>query len=196
MSKKGYIYCIRCHEEPDLVYVGSTTQRLCKRFSDHRTNYKLFLKGKYHNVSSFKVVKYETAYIELIDTVFFDEKEELRAIEGKYIREMDCVNTRVDGRTSKQYYIDNKEKILQSHKEYRDTHKEEIIQKRKDVVLVEKKRLYDKKYREEHIEELREKDRKTYVCDVCGSTSALQHKARHEKTAKHIKKLEELNANR
>ena len=38
-------------------------------------------------------------------------KEELEAREGYYIRNYDCVNKYIHGRTSKQYYNDNKNKL-------------------------------------------------------------------------------------
>ena len=32
----GKIYTIRCHDDKDLIYVGSTTQPLYKRFYEHK----------------------------------------------------------------------------------------------------------------------------------------------------------------
>lgn len=48
----GKIYCITSSQEKK-IYVGSTIQPLNKRFIRHKSNYKFFLDGKYHKVTSF-----------------------------------------------------------------------------------------------------------------------------------------------
>jgi predicted GIY-YIG superfamily endonuclease len=53
--KNGKIYCIRSHKSND-VYIGSTTQPLHKRFYHHKNNYKYWKNGKYHYVTSFKLI--------------------------------------------------------------------------------------------------------------------------------------------
>jgi hypothetical protein len=95
------------------MYIGSTTQPLCKRMAGHRKNYKRWLKGKYQYVSSFDIIKYEDAYIELLEARPCKNKDELRILEGSYIRNRQCVNKLIAGRSMKQYRIDNKEKIAQ-----------------------------------------------------------------------------------
>lgn len=51
--KNGKIYSIRSHQT-NKVYYGSTAQLLCKRIAAHRANYKLYIDGKYHYVTSFE----------------------------------------------------------------------------------------------------------------------------------------------
>jgi predicted GIY-YIG superfamily endonuclease len=43
--KNGKIYAIRSHQT-DEIYIGSTTQSLSKRFSNHKSKYKLYLEKK------------------------------------------------------------------------------------------------------------------------------------------------------
>ena len=46
----GKIYTIRCRNDDSLIYVGSTTQMLCKRFQSHKCN-KTNL-NKYYKIKS------------------------------------------------------------------------------------------------------------------------------------------------
>ena len=67
----GKIYSIRSHQT-DLIYIGSTIEtRLSARLSKHRSDYKRYImSGKFnYYVSSFEILKYNDAYIELIEEV-------------------------------------------------------------------------------------------------------------------------------
>ena len=48
------------------------------------------------------------------------------------IWKLDCVNKNVAGRTVKDWYVDNKEKLNECHKTYYVDNKEKIFEKRKD----------------------------------------------------------------
>lgn len=122
---KGKIYCIRSFQTDD-IYIGSTTQTLAQRLGKHRTNYKLYLKGKQHYYSSFELLKYDDYYIELITLYPCSCKAELEAEEGKYIRELNCVNKRIEGRTDKQYRNDNIDKKKEYNKQYYIDNKQKI----------------------------------------------------------------------
>ena len=61
-------------------------------------------------------MKYDDAYIELIEECPCNDKNELNRREGQMIREMNCVNKRIEGRTGKEYREDNKEYIKQKKK--------------------------------------------------------------------------------
>jgi hypothetical protein len=125
---KGYIYAIHSHQTTE-IYIGSTTQILCNRMAGHRRHYKSYLDGKFAYVTSFEIVKFPDAYIELIEEVEFENKQALYAREGFHIREMKCVNKCIMGRTDKEYREDNKEEIAEYQKEYRDENKAEIKEK-------------------------------------------------------------------
>ena len=62
--KRGKIYCLRSHQT-DLVYIGSTIQGLAERIGGHRRDYRKWLKDTFSYVTSFEIVKYDDAYIEL-----------------------------------------------------------------------------------------------------------------------------------
>ena len=111
---KAQIYTIRSHQTDD-IYIGSTTQLLCRRFSDHKNNYKRYLAGRYHNVTSYKIIKYEDCYIELLEAFPCETKEQLCKREGELIRSHKCVNKCIPCRTRSEHYIDNKAKINEKH---------------------------------------------------------------------------------
>ena len=111
----GRVYSIRSHQTTD-IYIGSTTQILCKRMSDHRSNYKKYLNGTFDYVSSFEILQYKDCYIELLFEGEFESKNALDRKEGEYQREMNCVNKNIAGRTPKERYEENKEKLLQKKK--------------------------------------------------------------------------------
>ena len=156
------IYCIRSYNT-DEIYIGSTCSKLCKRMSGHRKHYKRYKKGSFHYVTSFKILEYDDAFIELIKKVSCNSKEELDKLEGEEIRSRVCVNRRIEGRTNKEYYEDNKEYIKSKNKQYRKDNKESI-------------KNYMKKYRE---------DNKVKIeCSICSSLTSRSNIKRHQKSAK------------
>jgi len=113
----GKIYKIT-NNVNDYIYIGSTIKSLNQRFSEHKSNYKLYLNEKNRNVSSYKLFdKYdiENCRIELIENFPCDNRTELEQQESVYINKNKafCVNNNIPGRTQKQYIIDNKEKLKQ-----------------------------------------------------------------------------------
>jgi hypothetical protein len=90
--QKSKIYCIRSYLLPDQVYVGATTQPLSSRLSKHRHDFLRWQSGRTNFRTSFALIACGDAYIELIKNFPCNNKEELAAEEGRYIREMDCVN--------------------------------------------------------------------------------------------------------
>lgn len=163
---KGFIYIIRSHQT-DEVYYGSTTQMLCKRMAKHREAYRYWLDGKrkYTETSS-NIIQYDDAYIELIETVEFQDKKELHAREGYYIRENKCVNRCVMGRTKEVWYQDNKEAIAEKCKKYNEEHKEHIKELHKEYyqvnkeILAEKHLIRQREYRKANKELVNEQQRK------------------------------------
>jgi len=111
------IYQIVCYTTGK-VYIGSTCEpTLARRLTKHRNDYKRFMKGTYNYVYSFEVIKENNYKIELIKYFSCETKEQLSAEEGKYIRNMDCVNKQVAGRTSKEWRQDNKGKKIDTNKQ-------------------------------------------------------------------------------
>jgi hypothetical protein len=142
----GKIYTIRSYQT-DKYYIGSTTTSLAKRLSDHKSKYK---SGRM-DISSVEIVKYEDAYIELLEDYPCCSKNDLNKREGQLIRQYknECVNRCIPGRTinnnKKEYDYpgkDNKKKYYEANKD----------------VIKEKRRLY----RIENREQINQRDRERY----------------------------------
>ena len=175
----------------DEIYIGSTTkQYLSQRIDNHRRSYRAWKNKTYHFVSSFKLFDQygeNNCFIELLEAKSCSSKDELKQLEGKYIRELNCVNKRIEGRTKKEYYEDNKELILDNAKNYRVKNKEKINQYRED----NKEKILEgmKKYREENRIQLLEKKKEKFNCE-CGGKYIRSGKLVHFKTIKHCQYIE------
>ena len=170
---KAKVYCIRNYNDND-VYVGSTCQPLSKRMADHRMamnskkrdfNMSLYVKMREQGANNF--------YIELIEEYPCENKEQLRAKEGEYIRSLSTLNRRIEGRTKKEYKQDYKEQIKVQGKEYYKTRSETICAKNR-----------------QHYNEIASVK---MTCDVCGSIHNKKNKPLHLRTKKHQEALNNLN---
>ena len=142
------------------TYYGSTTKKyLCDRLSGHVYAYK-----KNENITSSKVLQYPDAKIELVELYPCNSKDELNKREGYYIKNNDCVNKYIAGRTDKQYCIDNKESISQKKKVYRDNNKELLSLQCKKWKNENKERITEcgKKYYENNKEKISQKSKLYY----------------------------------
>ena len=107
----GRIYKI-VSSECDGCYIGSTTQQLSIRFSEHKSHYKRYSVGNELYYTSFEVLKFADANIELIHEGVFDSKQDMIQLEGEVIRTTpNAMNKNVAGRTKKEHYNDNREAI-------------------------------------------------------------------------------------
>ena len=196
-------------------YIGSTCESLSQRMARHRQRYKSYLKG----ISGISTCFYlfdeygeENCKIYWIEDCPCNSKKELEAREGHHIKDNECVNKVVAGRTKQEYYKDNQSEIIQKSQNYYAQNKETISSKAKTryekdreerIKKVkqyreehkEKIQNYKKAYRQQHIEqqneyskEYRMKNWETlyqkHTCD-CGGQYSLNSKATHFKTQKH-----------
>ena len=157
--QNGKIYKIKCNKT-GLVYVGSTCEKyLSSRLSKHLGSYKKYIKEptKHPYTTSYEVLKNNDFSIELIEKVSCEIKEELLAREKYYIQSIECVNICVPCRTNKEYYDDNKEKIIAQVRNYRLQNVEKIqeYEKNRTKKRKEHKREYDLGYRNENKEKIK-----------------------------------------
>jgi len=158
--KNGKIYKLFSYDN-DLVYVGSTTQPLSKRLGEH--------KGKC-NKSCSKILfeNSNNVKIQLLEEIECDNIEQLRRLEGEYIRRLDCVNKRIAGRTEKEHYEENKEKIIEQNKKYyeknKEHRKEQMKEYNKEWMEKNKEQVkeYHKEYYEDNKEHIKEYSKKLY----------------------------------
>ena len=186
---KAKIYQIKDNTN-DNIYIGSTCGSLNQRLSRHKSDYKRFLKGLFHNVKSFDILKNNNYKIELLENCEIKTKQELLERERYYIETNECLNKNIPGRCDKQYYNDNKDKLKNRHKEYYDDNKDKIIIKKREYYEKNKDKLNNrhKEYNNKNKDKLNEK----FDCP-CGGNYSYSAKARHIKTAKHQNFLQSLN---
>ena len=110
------------------IYVGSTTKELLsQRMTAHRLNYKTWKRGNRGLTTSFLLFDeygLENCFIELLEAKECTSKDELRQLEGKYVRELVCVNKIIPGRSDKQYRDETKGKRQIYYEANRDTFNE------------------------------------------------------------------------
>ena len=111
-------------------YIGSTTEELCMRMARHRADYKKFLNGKRRlNTSSFDLFDefgVENCKIELIEYYKCDTLQELQRKEGEHIKNTECVNKKVEGRTKREWREDNRDKIKEQNRKYKEQNRDKI----------------------------------------------------------------------
>ena len=129
-------------------YMGSTCEKLCHRMARHRQKYKQFLNNPKQFISSYDLFNeygVENCKIELIEYYKCDTLQELRRREGEHIKNNECVNKCVAGRTDKEYYEDNKDKILEQTTEYQKQNKDRIKKQDKEYYVSNKDKINEKR---------------------------------------------------
>jgi len=189
---KGKIYAIRSYSTDD-VYIGSTCTTLTKRLSEHKCGYVRWLKKEHTYMTSYEVLKYGDAYIELVEECPCENKAQLNRREGEIVRSMTCVNKNVAGRTKEEYRVDNAEQLAALKRVYYKRNAEAIAAVNKR--LYEKNKEYivarHKKYNERNKARLAARAAEKVTC-ACGCVVTRGYLAKHEKTKKHEQYLNNL----
>ena len=149
----------------DRCYIGSTTETLSSRMSNHRSHYRIWLKhnkGHCRVYDLFNEFGLENCKIELLETYPCNNRSELEAREGHHQRENECVNKNKSGGMTminnadyaKQYRENNREHISELKKKRYEATKEAIAEKQKQYyetnrckILEQKKRYCEEKVR-------------------------------------------------
>ena len=162
---KGKIYTIRCRNDNSLIYVGSTIETLCKRFSVHRGHSKL--EQFKHKMLYIEVVKtgWDDWYIELHEYCPSKTLEELLKREGEVTRLIGTLNKNIAGRTMKEYYIDNRTNILNNKSQYYVENKDTINEKMKQYYINNREYIsnYKSQYYVDNKDTINEKMKQYYV---------------------------------
>ena len=157
-----------------MVYVGSTIEKLCNRFSKHKYESK-----RKPNLYFYSFVSnWDDWYIELYENFSCEDKEQLLKREGEVMREIGTLNKVIAGNKislSEQDYM----------KRYREEHKEKISELKLLNYIQNKEVLLEKA-------KLRYEINKEKVKCSCGWFTSKHHIKRHEKSQKHIELIEKL----
>jgi hypothetical protein len=138
----------------NLVYYGSTIQTISQRLADHIKLHN----GKKQKITASLVLDCEDYKMELIEEYPCNNRRQLERREGEYIKNNNCVNKVVAGRTEKEYSKDNKEKISNIGKRWREENKEKLIEYKKYYKehYPDKKKEADKNYVKNNITKIQE----------------------------------------
>ena len=153
-------------------YFGSTYNTLCKRMSKHKESYRSFLNNKCPRTSSYDLFDefgLDNCKIELVELYPCNNREELNAREGFWIKQTECVNKVIVGRTKREYYEQHKIQDAARRKLYFETHKEQESKRKQDWYQANKDRLNERasqKYQEKR-EAILAKHREKVECQ-CG----------------------------
>ena len=97
-------------------YIGSTVEQLSSRMTKHRAKYKQYVNAKYpltNSFLSFDEFGIDNCKIELVELFPCKSKAELETREGFHIRNNECVNKNITGRTKQGY----KKQCIEEHKD-------------------------------------------------------------------------------
>ena len=100
--------------------------------------------------------------------------------EGEFIREHECVNKFIPGRSKVEYAREHRPEAAARMRKFR----QQLSEEKKEAI-----RQKHKEYTEKHKEELTQKKLMKVVCAICNTPVCMASKARHEKTLKHQNKL-------
>jgi len=158
---QGKIYKIECKITYE-VYYGSTVQSLSERIRHHKSD---------RNCTAINIIDRGNYTINVIEEVPCDTLQELEARESYYIRNNECINLRVPGRTIQEWREANKVELAQKSKDYREDN-------------IEWYKQYHKEYRKANIEILKSKKSEKFTCN-CGGKYTRCNYSQHCKTEKH-----------
>ena len=189
---KGQIYKITDIAYTE-CYIGSTVQPLCNRMAEHRRHYQQYKRGtkklEYRSFNLFDKYGVEHCKIELVEAYKCETRDALVQREGYWIRlEETCLNKKVAGRSRKGYTLETKDIKREYDKNYRKQNIDRIKKYRQE----NRERIseYNKRYLANYYQENKDKLNAKTTCAVCGSCFIYGHKARHEKSQKHLVALE------
>jgi hypothetical protein len=207
--KNGKIYVIKNHIN-DMVYVGSTTQPLYKRFSLHKRSVNS-IRCRAKKISiAMRDIGIEHFYIELLEEYPCDNIEQLHKREGYWIRELNSYsngyNAQVQGRNRQEYYQEHKERHAELVKNWYERNKNKVddyhrkwYQENKGKILERQMQYYqdnkhdilqrEKKYRDTNREKIREWMNTKVECEVCNISFNRSHLSKHQKTKRHISQM-------
>ena len=161
--QNGKIYKI-INENDEIVYIGSTAQKLCRRYNAHKhkaPNHKIILIENYSCNSKEELCKKEQQIIEEHSDLFNKQRAYISEEQKeKYKKEF-----------NKQYRKNNKEYYKEYHKKYHENNKNELNEKHKE-------------WYENNKNILNEKRRININCEFCNCEINKGNLKRHQKTKK------------
>ena len=158
------------NDASDDIYIGATCQPLSKRMAEHRKSMKSKRDNHLKIHQKMLEIGVEHFKILLVAETPCENVEQLRAIEGEYIRELGTLNSQIAGKTSNDF----KERYYPQKQIYRENNRETLKEKSRE-------------YYNEKSETICAKNRQRYneitsvkmTCDVCGTVHNKKNKPLH-----------------
>lgn len=177
--KLGRVYKIICTVS-NVVYVGSTFLTLHRRWINHKSKFKAWVRNNEepHPVICPIIEEFglENFKIELIKEYQVCDKKHLHAYETLWICRLNPCNKKtpffIEYLCKKHYYQENKDNYLDRNRQYYQEHKDRIS-------------LQNKQNYQDNKEQISERGKISFACK-CGSIIRTDNKARHFKSKKHL----------
>lgn len=150
-------------------YIGSTTRDIQERLRGHKSQRIQELEGKKIHGSARAVMCHPDYKIELVELFPCATKQELLDREAFHIRNIECVNRYIPGRTPQIYAQEHKAEIQEYQGGYYQANKEHL-------------KARAKLWRETHPDKIKEKNTKKANCEICGKEILACNLLRHKKT--------------
>ena len=200
---KGLIYKLCC-KDPNItgIYIGSTTN-MRNRKNQHKNGCNNSNNNNF-NLKVYKTIRefggWDNWDMILVEYVNCNSKIELEKEERIVIELLKpTLNMKIPTRTDKEYYEENKEKILEYHKIYSEENKEKILEYQKkyrknnkeksketfkNYYIDNKEKLLekDKKYYQKNKEQIKEKTKVKVKCEFCENLIRKYGLKRHQET--------------
>ena len=195
------IYTIRCRTDKDLIYVGSTTQTLSQRWTDHKQHSNHLNKQNRLLYKKINEIGFDNFYIELYMEYPCTNKSQLQKKEGEITREIGNMNMVIAGNTigkTKQEYIteyqhtdkfkEDKKKYYQTeeYKEWNLSRKQTPEYKQQAREYYIKNKLKAAQYYQDNKEHIQQRANEKITCD-CGCVISKSNLKEHIKTLKNLK---------
>jgi len=188
------------------IYTGHTTDFICRKNS-HKSKCNTPTNDQY-NQKKYKYIRENGGWDEwlMIEIEKYPCKDEHEAIARERVIQTEMkakLNSVIAGRTTKEWYVDNREKQLDKQKQYYHNNREKCLEKNKqynldnnDEITEYKKQYYrdnreklskkSKQYHEDNYDKILEQKKQKIPCDHCGVLITKPHMGRHKKTQKCI----------
>jgi hypothetical protein len=194
--QKGKIYKIWSPSK-NLVYYGSTIETISARLAKHKSQYKAYTNDNAKlYVSSYLVLECEDYKIELIEDYPCNNKEQLHKREGDYIKNNECVNMQIAGRTKQEWEKENIDKVNEAKQKYCEANYDKVKEAKQKYCETNPDKVKEtkQKYCEKNVEKIRESQKKLYQVNI--EKHKEYRKKNADKTAEYDKIYRDANADK
>ena len=209
----GSIYKIICTQDSNFCYIGSTFTTLNQRFHQHKSHYKMWLKTKKKNLSTypyfdkygidnFKIIliksykvcresQRDNAHLKVYEQLWMNKTKRAVNIHKAFNPLLKLDQKEYHKKYHKKTYENNKERKKEYDKKKYENNKEKIKEKTKKYRENNKEKIKEKekKYRENNKEKNKERQKeynKEKITCECGSIICKGDLSKHKKTKKHF----------